>query len=158
MSVNNLTSHRRLPIIDASVDQDIGRNDTHSKMKQRLIQLSLFIEQWHYFVNLEEFYNFLDDNPKTQIFLIISGRIGQEIVPTKHTYENIHSICIFCVNVNEHRRLKEKFDKVKDVMNMINDVYERIADELSILLLNIGESYIRSNDRGLAHNYLNEAL
>ncbi|CAF2948845.1 unnamed protein product [Rotaria sp. Silwood2] len=158
MSVNNLTSHRRQPIIGACVDQGIGGNDAQLDMKQHLIQLSSFIENWHYSVNPQEFYKFLDDNPKTQIFLIMSGQIHEEIVPAKHTYENIHSIYIFCADVNAHRRLKEEFDKVKDVMNINDDVYERIADELSLLLLNIGESYIRSSDRGLAHNCLNEAL
>ncbi|CAF3462462.1 unnamed protein product [Rotaria sp. Silwood1] len=158
MAVNNLTSHRRPPIIGVWVDQEIGRNGTHLDIKQRFARLSSFIEQWHYFVTPQELYDFLDDNPKTQIFLIMSGQNGQQIVPSRHSYENIHSIYIFCANVNQHRRLKEEFDKVKDVMNLIDNVYERIADELSQLLLNIGESYKRSDDRSLARNYLNEAL
>ena len=54
--------------------------------------------------------------------------------------------------------LKEEFDKVKDVMNLESDVYLRIADYLSELLIEIGESCVRSNDRGLARNNLEEAL
>ncbi|CAF1116446.1 unnamed protein product [Rotaria sordida] len=158
MAVNNLTNHHRPPIIGAWVDQGIGCNGTYQSMKQRFEELSPLIEKWYYFVTPAEFYEFLDDKPKTQIFLIMSGQAGQQIVPARHTYENIHSMYIYCGNVNEHRRLKEESDKVKDVMNLEDDVYERIADELSRLLLNIGESYVRSQDRGLARNYLTEAL
>jgi hypothetical protein len=88
----------------------------------------------------------------------MSGRTAQTIVPAKHTWVNIHSMYVFCGNVEEHRRLKDEFDKVKEVTNWQDDLYERIADNLSLLLITTGESYSRSKVRGLAHNYLKEAL
>jgi hypothetical protein len=158
MATNNLTSHPRPPIIGVWVDQEIGRNDAHQDTKQSVRQLSPFIERWDFFVNPEEFYEFLDDNPKTQIFVIMSGRTAQAIVPARHNYVNIHSMYIYCGNVTEHRRLKDEFDKVKDVMNMEEDLYKRIVDTLSELLINIGESCVQSRDRALARLHLDEAL
>ena len=158
MAANNLTNQPRPRIIAAWVDGGIASQNDHRAMKQRFTQLSSFIEEWHFFETPEQLDRFLDDNLKTQIFLISSGYLGQKIVPKIHTYANIHSIYIFCGNVNEHRHLKDDYDKVKDVMNLEDDLYERIADNLSLLLIDIGESCIRSQDRGLARNYLEEAL
>jgi hypothetical protein len=158
MAMNNLTSHRRPPIIGVWVDQSIGEQGAYLQIKQCLRELSPFIEEWHFFENPQVFYEFLDDNPKNQIFLIMSGTMAQRIVPAKHAYVNIHSMYVFCQNVNLHRRLKSQFHKVKDVMNMENDLYVKIADELSLLLVDIGESYVESQERGLAQNYLDDAL
>lgn len=158
MAVNNLTTTGRPPIIAVWVDQHIGHPDNEKKMKQRFAKLSSLIKQWEFFTEPEKLYDFLDYNPKNQIFLIMSGRNGQEIIPKKHTYENIHSMYVFCGNVNEHRRLKSEFTKVKDVMNLEDDLYNRIADELSLLLLDIGESYVLSKDKALARITLEEAL
>jgi hypothetical protein len=156
--VNSLTATGRPPIIGVWVDQHIGLPDNEKKMKQRFAGLSSFITEWKFFSKPDQLYDFLDYNPKNQIFLIMSGRTGQEIVPKKHTYENIHSMYVFCGNVNEHRRLKSEFTKVKDVMNLEDDLYKLIADELSLLLLDIGESYVLSNDKALARITLEEAL
>jgi len=158
MAVNNATSSPHLSIIGAWVDQEIGRPGADSASKQRFIRLSSFIQHWHFFQDPAELYDFLDDNPKTQIFLIMSGKTAQTIVPAKHSWENIHSMYVFCGQVQEHRRLKDEFDKVKEVTNWEDDLYERIADNLSLLLINTGESYSRSQERGLARNNLDEAL
>jgi superfamily II RNA helicase len=158
MAVNNLTSHHRPPIIGAWVDQGFGCDGEYMPTKEKFKKLSTFIERWHFFKTPEKFYEFLDDNPKTQIFLVMSGYNAQTIVPQRHEYENIHSMYVFCSVVGNHRRLKEEYAKVKDVMNLEDDLYKQIADTLSELLFDIGESYTRSQDRGLAKNYLEEAL
>jgi len=95
---------------------------------------------------------------KSEIFLIMSGQTAQTIVTARHTYVNIHSMYVFCYDVNLHHRLKSESDKMKDVMNMEHNLYEKIADELSLLLFDISESYVESQDRALAQNYLDEAL
>jgi hypothetical protein len=158
MTVNNATSSPRPLIIGAWVDQEIGREGVHSAIKRRFMQLSSSIEHWYFFEDSAKLYEFLDDNLKTQIFLVMSGRTAQTIVPAKHTLMNIHSMYVFCGNVEEHRRLKDEFDKVKEVTNWEDDLYERIADNLSLLLINTGESYIRSKEGRLARNNLEEAL
>jgi hypothetical protein len=158
MASNNLTNYLHPPIIAVWVDQNIGEEGAYSQIKQRFVQLSPLIKEWKFFVNPEDFYNFLDDNPKNQIFLIMSGQTAQKIIPAKHTYVNIHSMYVYCHDVNRHRRLKSQFNKVKDVMNLEDDLYKKIADELSLLLIDIGEFYVESQDRSLARNTLEEAL
>ena len=75
-------------------------------MKQQFMKLSSFIEKWYFFESPEQLYDYLDTNEKTKTILIMSGRTAQTIVPARHTYENIHSMYVFCSNVNEHRRFK----------------------------------------------------
>jgi hypothetical protein len=158
MAANSVATIARPPIIGAWVDQQIGCEGTEQKMKQRFAQLSPLIKEWKFFANPKDFNDFLDYDPKNQIFLIMSGQTAQKIVPATHDRVNIHSMYVFCGNVNEHRRLKSEYEKVKDVMNLEEDVYNRIADELSLLLINIGESYVLSKDKPLARENLEEAL
>jgi len=158
MAVNNLTRPCLPPIIAVWVDQNIGETNAYLEIKRRFANLSSLIEKWHFFEHPEGLYEFLDDNPKTQIFLIMSGGTAQTIIPAKNTYVNIHSMYVFCHDVNRHRRLKSQFDKVKDVMNLEDDLYKSIANELSLLLIDIGESYVESQDRFLARKNLTEAL
>lgn len=154
MATNSLASNHWPPIIGVWVDQNL---DDGSVMKDHLRDLSPMIQQWHFFKDIQTFYDFLD-NPKNQIFLVMSGQTGQEIVPARHDYANIHSMYIFCLNVTFHRNLISQYNKVKKVMNVAEDLYEIIADDLSLLLIKIGESYITSQDKPLARNHFEEAL
>jgi hypothetical protein len=158
MAANNLTGRARPRIIAGWVDADIGRNGAHSVMKQRFARLSSFIEEWYFFENPEELYEFLDDYPKTQMFLVMSGRTAQAIVPARHHFVNIHCMYVFCQQVLNHQRLKDEYDKVKDVMNLEDDLYNLIADDLSFLLIDIGESCVRSEEQSLARRNLEEAM
>jgi hypothetical protein len=47
-----------------------------------------------------------------RIILIVSGRLGQEIVPQIHQFRQISSIYVYCMNKKQNEQWARKYNKV----------------------------------------------
>lgn len=48
-----------------------------------------------------------------RLIIVVTGRLGQEIVPHIHSLEQIASIYVYCMNKEEHEQWAVKYTKVK---------------------------------------------
>jgi len=56
------------------------------------------------------------------VCLIISGAMGEQLVPTIHNLEQIHSIYIFCYNKARHDLWASHYQKIRGVFTDITDI------------------------------------
>ncbi|CAF1256498.1 unnamed protein product [Adineta ricciae] len=61
-------------------------------------------------------------NSKERVVLIVSGRLGKELVPSIHHHRQIISIYVFCMDKESNRQWAAKFSKVKNVSTNIGEL------------------------------------
>ena len=52
--------------------------------------------------------------------VIVSGRMGQILLPRINHMQNILSVIVFCGNIDFHKTWANKFEKIKGVVSDFN--------------------------------------
>ncbi len=60
----------------------------------------------------EECKTYIQWSVNEKIILIVSGRLGRELVPQIHHLKQIVAIYIYCANMKEHEQWSNIYDKV----------------------------------------------
>ncbi|CAF1191529.1 unnamed protein product [Didymodactylos carnosus] len=66
------------------------------------------------------------------IFLIVSGSLGQTVVPLIHDTRHVQSIYVFCSNKEWHEKWVTKFRKVRGVYTDIKHICEALEEQVHI--------------------------
>ncbi|CAF3835168.1 unnamed protein product [Rotaria sp. Silwood1] len=61
-----------------------------------------------------------------KIILIVSGKLGQEIIEHIHHLKQVISIFVYCIDKNKNELWANKYKKVRSVIVQINDLFEQI--------------------------------
>ncbi|CAF0761631.1 unnamed protein product [Rotaria sp. Silwood1] len=67
-------------------------------------------------------------NNTRRIILIVSGQIGEKLVPVIHERSNILSIYVYCSRREYHEQWSQGFSKTK-VVTEINDLFSKIQSD-----------------------------
>jgi tetratricopeptide (TPR) repeat protein len=101
---------------------DVG-NDEY---QNTLAQLRRIINAVNTFTNRDPCVDFLTDIDTATVFMIISGELGQEIIPLIHDIIQLDSIFIFCGNQKQHEQWINDWPKIKGVFTEISSVCETV--------------------------------
>ncbi|CAF3132461.1 unnamed protein product [Rotaria sp. Silwood2] len=105
-----------------------------------------------------------------RVVLIVSGRLGQTIVPQVAFLRNIVSIYVYCMDKQANEQWTQHFSKVKGVIVRLNELVERIqSDQIQqqrnkigeSLTINIFKSKIRDHEQsfmGVNGQFINSQL
>ncbi|CAF1516321.1 unnamed protein product [Adineta ricciae] len=77
------------------------------------------------FTNSEKCIDFLSQIINEQVFMIVSGSLGQNIVPRIHDMQQLNSIYVYCTNESRHEKWTCNWSKVKGIFTKIDSI--RIA-------------------------------
>lgn len=72
-----------------------------------------------------------------QIFLIVSGKDGEFVVPQIHSSPRISSIYIFCNNISKHEQWTKDFTKMRGIFNSKDDLLKKLAADIMMFLTNL---------------------
>ena len=78
------------------------------------------------FIDGEECVQFLKDVAHEKVCMIVSGSLGQEIVPRVHDLLQLDSIFICCNNKKNHKRRTKAWSKIKSVYTKIEPLCEAL--------------------------------
>ena len=78
------------------------------------------------FIDADECVDFMDKIEEGKIFLIVSGSLGQHVVPRVEAMSQLESIYIFCDNKVLHEGWASKMPKVKGLYTEIGPIYEAL--------------------------------
>ncbi|CAF1320978.1 unnamed protein product [Rotaria sordida] len=78
------------------------------------------------FTDLDACREFIEKKRDEQIFLIVSGKLGEKLVPLVHKYVRLDSIYIFCGQPTLHKWTKQ-WEKIKLVHNQIEPICQSIV-------------------------------
>jgi tetratricopeptide (TPR) repeat protein len=106
------------------LDNNIDNNsdDCHNT----IIQLRGAVNTIKTFTDGEECIQFLEEMHNDKACMIISGALGQPIVPRVHNMSQVDSIFIFCGNKKHHEQWTKEWPKIKGVFTEITSICEAL--------------------------------
>ncbi|CAF3689040.1 unnamed protein product [Rotaria socialis] len=87
-----------------------------------LIQLRTIVNIFEYFSDPDPCTDYLTTIEDEQVFLIVSERYGENIVPLIHDMPQIDSMFVFCSNSEQQEELLTNWPKVKGIYSLIQSV------------------------------------
>jgi hypothetical protein len=91
-------------------------------VKNSLIQLRRIFNTIDTLTDINLCVNFLSQIKDEKVFMIISGKLGQLVLPNIHDLPQLHSVYIFCENNSIHEKWMKDWGKVKDVFTDIEHI------------------------------------
>ncbi|CAF4600846.1 unnamed protein product [Rotaria sp. Silwood2] len=152
------------------LDGDVDITDDNKKTQ---IMLHSIVKHFKPFNDAYEFKKYIEPlNQNHRLILIVSGRLGREIVPKIHQLPQLSSIYVYCMEKQLNEEWAKQFRKIKDIIihqdHLITRIKsdkrcrvkneERISFNMYITTDNLNQSTIALNenfvDSHLLINYL----
>ncbi|UJR26371.1 hypothetical protein I4U23_007704 [Adineta vaga] len=121
--------------LDAVVNDSIENIETQQRLRK-------FINHLKTFQNADDCIQYIQSQPKDRFVLIISGRLGRDIVPRIHNLRQVYSIYVYCLDKERNERWAKSYAKIKGVINQLHDL----------------ETQIRTNHENRCQTNINEPL
>jgi Tfp pilus assembly protein PilF len=104
------------------LDSNITQEDDESR--RTATQLQSIINTIHLFNDADECAKFLNTLKSEKVFMVVSGRLGQQIVPRIHSLNQLVAVFVFCGNKSDHELWASRWIKVKGIFTDINELCE----------------------------------
>ena len=106
--------------VDANIDQ------TNKDCQNTLKKLRSVVNDVNICTEPEQCIQCLNDIDKEKAFIIVSGSLGQHLVPNIHAMPHVDAIYIFCGNKSRHEEWTKKWAKVKGIHTDIKPICEAL--------------------------------
>ena len=107
---------------------DANINESKPDCQNTLTQLRTVVSNVNLCTTTDQCIQFLQDTKNEKAFLIVSGSLGQKIVPQIHPLSQVDAIYVFCGDKSRYEQWAKDYPKVKGVHTNI----EVICEELPI--------------------------
>ena len=101
---------------------DANVSTSNQDSQQTLAHLRTAFNDINVFTQPDEFVTFLQDIQLEKVFLIVSGSLGQALVPRIHVMTQIDAIYILCGDKTRHEEWVKRWPKVKGVFTQIKPI------------------------------------
>ncbi|CAF2228318.1 unnamed protein product [Rotaria magnacalcarata] len=100
--------------------------DTEQKLRS-------IINQVQKFADIEPCQKYIKErSTKERLIIIVSGRLGREIVPSIHNLRQVISIYVYCLDKEGNEKWSSQYKKVKAVVVKLDELLCRIKDDHKI--------------------------
>ncbi|CAF4010533.1 unnamed protein product [Adineta steineri] len=128
--------------LDGNIDE------THDDCKNTIKQLRRAINEINTFTDGDKCFEFIRTIINKKACMILSGSLGQHVVPRVHNISQIDSIFIFCENQNYHEQWIKEWPKVKGIFTDITSICEALKSAAHQCEQNaIPMSFVESNKK-----------
>jgi hypothetical protein len=103
-------------------------DDNREDLRSTITQLQHTINTTITFTDYEECIEFLENINNNQVYMIVSGYLGQHIVPRVHDMSQVDSIFILCGNKKRHEKWAKEWAKIKGVFIEISPICEVLKE------------------------------
>ena len=107
---------------------DVNIDESKPDCQNTLNQLRAIVNNVNLCTRADQCIQFLQDTQNEKAFLIVSGSLGQKLVPHIHPLSQVDAIYVFCSDKSRHEAWAKDYPKVKGVHTKI----EVICKELPI--------------------------
>lgn len=98
-----------------------------SQFDQRIrMEFDRLFQRIHIFETNDQCLTFLNGIGNERIFLVATGRLGQEIVPKIHDRTQIDSIYIFCMDKAKHEQWAKNWTKIHGIFTNSTPLYQAL--------------------------------
>jgi tetratricopeptide (TPR) repeat protein len=106
------------------LDQNI--DDNSADCRNTITQLRRTVNTINTFTDGEQCIHFLENMDNEKVCMIISGSLGQHIVPRVHNMSQVDSIFIFCGNKKHYEQSAKDWPKIKGIFTEIKPICEAL--------------------------------
>ena len=106
--------------LDENIDETSA--DCHNNMAQ----LRRVVNSINTYTDSEQCIQFLETVVEDKVCMIISGSLGQHLVPRVHNMSQVDSIFIFCGNKKYHERWAKGWPKIKGIFTEIGSICDAL--------------------------------
>lgn len=119
-SRKRITQNYLLIWIDGSIDEE-SKDD-----QETLVQLKSVINNVNLCTQPDQRIDLLNQVDNERVFVVISGYLGQYLIPEIHDISQLDTIYIFCGNKSRHHEWVKNWTKIKGVYTNINDICQNL--------------------------------
>jgi len=105
--------------LDAIVNDSVENIETQQRLRR-------FINHLKTFQDRNECIQYIESLPKDRFVLIVSGRLGQEVVPQIHNLRQIYSIYVYCLDKERNERWAKQYPKIKGVIIKLDELVSQM--------------------------------
>jgi tetratricopeptide (TPR) repeat protein len=105
---------------------DNNIDDNSADCRNTITQLRRAVNAINTFSDGDQCIEFLETIDNEKVCMIISGSLGQHIVPRVHNMSQVDSIFIFCGNKQYHEQWAKEWSKIKGVFTEITPICEAL--------------------------------
>jgi tetratricopeptide (TPR) repeat protein len=132
---------------------DSNFDDSKEDCHNTVVQLRRVVNDIHTFGDGEQCIQFLNTIDDNKVCMIISGSLGEHIVPRVHNMSQVDSIFIFCGNKNRHEQWTKNWSKIKGVFTEITPICEALCQASQQCEQNaISISFVATSGSGTSKN------
>ena len=115
-----ITQNFLLIWVDANIDE------SKQDCENTLTQLRSVVNNVNIFTQQDQCVHFLNETKNEKAFIIVSGSLGQHLVPDIHALPQLDAIYIFCGYKSRHEQWTKKWAKIKGVHTDIKLICEAL--------------------------------
>ncbi|CAF0899495.1 unnamed protein product [Adineta steineri] len=102
--------------------------ETNDDCQNTITKLRCIVNDINTFIDGDQCLEFIQTIVDKKVCMIISGSLGQHIVPRVHNMSQVDSIFIFCGNKKYHEQWTKDWPKIKDVFTDITPICEALKE------------------------------
>ncbi|CAF4005646.1 unnamed protein product [Adineta steineri] len=107
---------------------DSNIDETNDDYQHTIAQLRQAVNDINTFTDGDQGLEFIQTVVDNKVCLIVSGSLGQHIVPHVHNMSQINSIFVFCGNKKHHEQWAKNWPKIKNVFTDITPICEALKE------------------------------
>jgi tetratricopeptide (TPR) repeat protein len=142
--------------IDANIDE------SKQDCQNTLTQLRSVVNNINMYTKADQCIQFLNDTQNEKAFIIVSGSLGQHLVPDIHALPQLDAIYIFCGDKSRHEPWAKKWTKIKGVYTDIKLICEALQgaakqcneDSVAVSFVSVGEEASNANLNQLEPSFM----
>jgi hypothetical protein len=126
---------------------DNNIDDKNDDCRNTIAQLRCVVNTINMFADSDRCIQFIENMNDQKACMIISGSLGEHIVPRIHSMSQVDAIFIFCGNKKRHEQWSKKWSKIKGVFTEISPICEALKQAAQQCEQNaIPMSFVATND------------
>ncbi|CAF1029056.1 unnamed protein product [Adineta steineri] len=107
---------------------DSNIDETNGDCQNTITKLRRAVNDINTYTNGDECFEFIQTIVDKKVCMIVSGSLGQHIVPRVHNISQVDSIFIFCGNKKYHEQWIKDWPKIKGVFTDITPICEALRE------------------------------
>ena len=108
---------------------DTNFDESQQDFKKSIQHLRSFVTSITTFTDAEECVSFLSKIKDEKAFMIVSGSLGQQIIPNIQAWPQLDCVYVFCDNKSIHEQWAKAVPKVRGVYTQIEDICSALKSD-----------------------------
>ena len=154
-------SHRAHPRIIENcivIWLDPNIDESNADCQYSIAELRRVVSSVQTFIDNDQCLEYVTDIKNEKAFMIVSGALGQQVVPLIHDIPQLYAIYVFCTQKKTHEQWIKDYSKVKDIFTQIDPLRDILKQDVRQADINMTSISIVSPSTAIDLNQLDPSF